>query len=85
MIKFQQSDVLTSHFESFWSIVQLSIVYKIVNVQVHEYMVECNDKENEDVMFPTTKILHKKIQEIEGIPKWSFTTSYRILLALGFR
>ena len=48
-------------------------------------MVECNDKDNEDAMFPTTKILHKKIQEIEGIPKWSFTTSYRILLALGFR
>ena len=44
----------------------------------------CNNHE-EGAEFPTTESIHKKIQEIPGMPKWSKTTTFRILTALGFR
>ena len=56
-----------------------------VSFQIHEHIAKCNDKENDEVIFPTARHMHEKIQEIDGIPKWNFTTSYRILMAMGFR
>ena len=59
--------------------------YKSCNFQVHEYIAKCNEKKNDGVAFPTARLIHEEIQKIDGIPKWAFTTSYRILLAMGFR
>ena len=53
--------------------------------KVHEHIKLCNDKDVDDVEYPTTKNLHSRIMEIEGIPKWSISTTYRVLLALGFK
>ena len=52
--------------------------------QVHEHLKDCNEKK-EDTLFPTTTILHEKFMKLDGIPKWGRTTSYKILLALGFK
>ena len=45
---------------------------------------ECNEKK-EEAVFPTMKNIHARIQNLEGIPKWSFMTTYRIIAALGFK
>ena len=34
---------------------------------------------------PTIKILHDVIIGIEGMPKWSPTTTYHVLKELGFK
>ena len=47
--------------------------------------VDSDVDEDDEVIFPTARKIHEEIQKINGIPKWNFTTSYRILLALGFR
>ena len=55
--------------------------------KVHDYIEDCNDKV-EGTVFPITRILHAEIQKYLGennIEPWSFMTSYRVLIALGFR
>ena len=46
---------------------------------------EVDKDDDEEVIFPTARKIHEEIQKIDGIPKWHFTTTYRILLAMGFR
>ena len=41
MIKFQQSQGLTSHYESFWSIVQVETFFKKVFFKVHSETPPC--------------------------------------------
>ena len=56
-------------------------------LKVHECFDDVNNKE-EDAMYPTGRIIHHKFQDYlstQGIQGWSFMTSYRVLIALGFR
>ena len=50
---------------------------------VHNEIQKCISKE-EGAIYPTTKSLHDAIMEIEGIPEWGKSTTYRILVRLGF-
>ena len=53
--------------------------------QVHAEMKRCNDKED-DVSYPTTTSLHKAIMKLPEIPwTWRKSTTYDILMHLGFR
>ena len=56
----------------------------LTTLKVHEHLQECNEKK-EETLFPTTDILHEKFMKLPGIPKWGRTTSYKVLLALGFK
>ena len=48
-------------------------------------MKKCNDKED-DVSYPTTTSLHKAIMKVPEIPwTWRKSTTYDILMHLGFR
>ena len=45
---------------------------------------ECNEKK-EGAVFPIMKNIHERIQKLDGMPKWKFMTTYRIIVALGFK
>ena len=48
-------------------------------------MKKCNDKED-DVAYPTSTSLHEAIKKLPEIPwTWRKTTTYDILMHLGFR
>ena len=53
-------------------------------IQVHDYMRKVVNKE-EGTKIPTVSILHGVIMGVEGIPKWSQHTTYKVLQALGFK
>ena len=60
---------------------------KKIIFQVHDCIEACNNKE-EDAQFPVTKVLHLKIMEYlvsQDIDPWSFMTTYRVLISLGFK
>ena len=60
---------------------------KLINcfIKAHEEIRKCNERE-EGAQYPTSGSLHKAIMKIPGlIWKWSKSTSYYILLHLGFR
>ena len=63
MIKFQQSQVLTSHFESFWSIVKGKVFVK--------YQTLISDFH---LNFPTKLIQNNKVQSIPNLKGWIFDT-----------
>ena len=54
-----------------------------IRSRVHDEIRKVNNKE-EGASFPTNKSLHEVIQKIPGIPKWSVSTTTRILRHLGF-
>ena len=55
-----------------------------IRSRVHDEIRKVNNKE-EGASFPTNKSLHELIQKIPGIPKWSVSTTKRILRHLGFK
>ena len=54
-----------------------------IRKKVHDEITKCRNKE-EGAIYPTNESLHKVIQTIPGLPKWSKTTTSKILRHLGF-
>ena len=55
----------------------------LIRKKVHDEISKCRNKE-EGAIYPTNESLHKVIQTIPGLPKWSKTTTSKILRHLGF-
>ena len=54
-------------------------------LQVHSLLKDCHDKKP-GAVFPTGKIIHKKLMDHPSFAgKWKLTTTRRILNSLGFR
>ena len=74
------------------AVIIISTLYNFLNLlstsrytQVHAEMKRCNDKED-DVSYPTTTSLHKAIMKLPEIPwTWRKSTTYDVLMHLGFR